>query len=424
MRDHDLSMSASGLVSFNPRPSRRRALGLLAAGFTASALPGCSAPERGTPVSPGETTRATVLGLANERFFPAQGIGPFEQEFLAAMARRQRALGIAEAARASLRMNLLAVSGGGEDGAFGAGLLNGWSAHGSRPVFDVVTGVSTGALTAPFAFLGTAYDAQLKAVYTAIQPKDILEQRGLLKAVFDDAMADNSPLYRMIARYMNTEMLAAIAAGHREGRLLLIASTDLDQQQPVIWNIGAIAASGHPKAMETIHKVLLASAAVPAAFPPVMFDVTVDGEKRQEMHVDGGAMAQVFLYPPALARTRLQRIRQGQQVAKISAYVIRNGRLHAGWASVKRSLFNIAGRAISTMIGVSGVNDVQRIYFNAQRDNIDFNLATIEPDFTEEAPEPFDQGYMRKLYEYGERQGRDGYRWAKEPPQMRELARR
>lgn len=401
----------------------RRSLGRLAG--TAGLLgfgTGCGPVERGTAVAAHEAARATVLGIPNERFFPAQGIDPFEKEFLAAMDRNRQQRGIADAPRRALRMNLLAISGGGEDGAFGSGLLNGWSTRGDRPAFDVVTGVSTGALSAPFAFLGSDYDAQLKAVYTSVQPKDILESRGILQAMFDDAMADNTPLYRMIARYLDANMLRAIAAAYNDGRLLLIGTTDLDQQQPVVWNIGAIAASGHPSALSTIHKILLASAAVPAAFPPVMFDVTVNGQLRQEMHVDGGAVAQVFLYPPALARTRQARMRRGQDVAAVTAYIIRNGRLEPGWQPVKRKIFTIAGRAISTMIATSGVNDVQRIYFNTQRDGIDFNLAAIGSDFRDEAPEPFDQGYMRKLYDHGYRLAQAGYRWEKLPAQMRALA--
>ena len=149
-------------------------------------------------------------------------------------------------------------------------------------------------------------------------------------ALLDDAMADNSPLFKTISRYLNEEMLAAIAKGYDEGRLLLIGSTNLDAQQPVIWNIGAIAKSGHPKALDTIRRVLLASAAVPGAFPPTMFDVTLDGKPYQEMHVDGGAFAQAFLYPAAITRQRRERISQGQQVIPAVAYIIRNGRLGSG----------------------------------------------------------------------------------------------
>ena len=161
--------------------------------------------------------------------------------------------------------------------------------------------------------------------------------------------------------------------------------TDLDAQQPVIWNIGAIAKSGHPRALDTIRRILLASAAIPGAFPPTMFDVTLDGKPYQEMHVDGGAFAQAFLYPAGLTRQRRARMTRGQQVVPATAYVIRNGRLDAEWATTERSTMGIAGRAIATMIAASGFNDVIRMYNTTQRDGIGFNLAYIGSDFTQEA---------------------------------------
>lgn len=397
-------------------PTRRRVLGLAAAGGMATLLPGCAAPERGPAVPLGQAARATVLGLPNERFFPAMDGTAIEAEFAAAVRRQRLMRGLSPAAQMP-ELQLLAVSGGGENGAFGAGLLCGWTEHGTRPTFELVTGVSTGALTAPFAFLGSAYDSQLRSVYTELKADDVLAKRGLLSAaLFDDAMADNTPLFKTIARYLNEEMLAAIAKGYDEGRLLLIASTDLDAQIPVIWNVGAIAKSQHPRALDTIRRILLASAAIPGAFPPSMFDVTLDGKPYQEMHVDGGAFAQAFLYPAAVTRLRRERLRRGTAVVPLTAYIIRNGRLDPEWSMVERRTMGIAGRAISTMITASGYNDVIRMYNNTQRDNVRFNLAYIGKDFTMELPEPFDQGFMRTLFDYGYQRGRRGYDWAHQPP--------
>jgi len=183
------------------------------------------------------------------------------------MDRQQRALGVKSVAELP-EWQLLAVSGGGENGAFGAGLLCGWTAHGSRPVFDLVTGISTGGLTAPFAFLGPDYDRDLRTVYTEITPDRVLSRRGLTAALLDDAMADNAPLFEVISQYVDAKMLDLIAQGYHAGRLLLVTSTDLDAQQPVIWNVGAIAASGHPRAVDTIRRILLASSAIPAPCRP------------------------------------------------------------------------------------------------------------------------------------------------------------
>jgi hypothetical protein len=394
----------------------RRHLLRTAAGGGAALLAGCALPVRGPAVPRGDVTQASVLGLPNERFFPSHGTEAMSAEVVAAVQRQQRLLGLT-ADDLPPHMDILAVSGGGENGAFGAGLLCGWSEAGDRPTFLGVTGVSTGALTAPFAFLGTAYDAQLHAVYTDLEPADVLKPRGLIVgALFSDAMADNSPLYKTIAGYLTTEMQAAIAKGYAEGRLLWIATTDLDAQVPVIWNIGAIAASNHPRALDTIRRVLLASAAVPGAFPPTMIDVTVNGVAYQEMHVDGGAFAQVFLYPASLTRLRRERIRQGKRVPDVEAYVIRNGRLDPDWAAVDRRTLGIAERAITTMISVSGQNDIGRIYTTTQADGVGYNLAFIGADFTMVLPEPFDPGYMRALFDYGFQKARHGYDWAKQPP--------
>jgi predicted acylesterase/phospholipase RssA len=363
----------------------------------------------------GRTIQASVLGVPNERFFPLYGTDPLEVEFAAAGNRLRQARGLA--ANAPLpEVQLLAVSGGGENGAFGSGLLCGWSEHGTRPEFELVTGVSTGALTAPFAYLGSSYDPQLRAVYTELKSSGVFAKRGLTAALFDDALSDNSPLFKTISVYVDEAMLTAFAKAYDDGRLLLIGTTDLDAQHPVIWNVGAIAKSGHPRGLDTIRRILLASAAIPGAFPPTLFDVVLDGKPYQEMHVDGGAFAQAFLYPASLTRQRRVRMTRGQQVVPATAYVIRNGRLDPEWATTERNTMGIAGRAISTMIAASGLNDVLRMYNTTQRDGISFNLAYIGSDFTQKLPEPFDQGYMRALFDYGYQRARRGYDWAKQPP--------
>jgi predicted acylesterase/phospholipase RssA len=398
-----------------PGLARRHLFGLAAgSGFT-SLLSGCGVPGRGPAVPTGKAVQATVLGVPNERVFPAVSVKPLEAEFSAAVRRQRQTLGLTPWASMP-QVQLLAVSGGGENGAFGAGLLCGWSVQGTRPTFELVTGVSTGALTAPFAYLGSSYDPQLRAVYTELSPDSVLASRPITAALFNDAMTDNSPLFKTISRYLNEAMLADIATSYNGGRLLLIGTTDLDAQQPVIWNIGAIASSGHPKALDTIRRILLASAAIPGAFPPTMFDVMLDGRSYQEMHVDGGAFAQAFLYPASTTRQRQQRLRGGQKVVPAVAYVIRNGRLDADWATVERRTMSIAGRAISTMISASGYNDVLRMYANTQRDRIGFNLAYIGSDFTKELPQPFDQEFMRALFDYGYQRALHGYDWVHQPP--------
>lgn len=309
--------------------------------------------------------------------------------------------------------NFLAISGGGDDGAFGAGLLIGWTARGDRPEFAVVTGISTGALSAPFAFLGPEYDDELKQVYTETSSGDIFNKEPIVALLSGDAVTDTTPLKRLIARYVDDKMIGLIAEEYDKGRLLLIATTNLDQARSIIWNIGALAKSNDPRAKELIIEVLRASASIPGAFPPVMLDVTVDGKRYEEMHVDGGAMAQVFLYPPSLRLKALERVRPKH---KDVAYIIRNGRMFRAEASVKRQTLAIAGQAISTMTAANGVNDLYRIYLTTQRDGVDYNLAVLEDEFDTPYVGPFDKTYMNTLFNYGYRKGVEGYAWRKVPP--------
>ncbi len=313
----------------------------------------------------------------------------------------------------------LAISGGGDDGAFGAGLLAGWSARGDRPQFAIVTGVSTGALSAPFAFLGPEYDAQLKSIYTETSAGDIFVKRSLLSAVADDALADSAPLRARIASFVDNRMVQRIAEEYAKGRLLLILTTNLDQGRSVVWDIGAIATSNQPGARQLIVDVLLASAAIPGIFPPVMINVAVDGKPYQEMHVDGGATAQSFLYPPSFSlKAKLKEL--GITNGKREAYIIRNGRLYRPEENVERQTLKIAQQAISTTIASSGVNDLYRMYLTTQRDTVGFNLAYVEGDYALPYKGPFDREYMNALYAHGFEVGKGGKEWHKLPPGYQE----
>ncbi|APG28989.1 patatin [Syntrophotalea acetylenivorans] len=308
----------------------------------------------------------------------------------------------------------LAISGGGDNGAFGAGLLNGWTATGNRPEFKLVTGISTGALIAPFAFLGPQYDDTLKEVYTNISGQDIAKPRNILAAIFSDAMADNAPLWRLLEKHITREMLDAIAAEYlSRGRLLLVGTTDLDAQQPVIWNMTKIAASDDPKALKLFRTIMIASAAIPGAFPPVLIDVTVDGKHYQEMHVDGGATNQVFVYPPSI---HIEEVQAATHQRERMVYVIRNSRLDPEWSQVERRTLSIVGRAISSLIQTQGIGDLDRIYLIAKRDEADFNLAFIPATFDAPHEEEFDTEYMRQLFEVGYEMAAKGYPWHKAPP--------
>jgi len=373
---------------------------------------GCAYPSRMAAVPDNLTTKATVPGITNVRYWMDGDPKLLLREAQAAMGREREFL-VRSGHRGPVpEADGLVVSGGGDNGAFGAGLLIGWTAAGNRPTFKIVTGISTGALIAPFAFLGPDYDEQLKSVFTEVSAKDIFEERGVLAALYNDAMADTAPLWKLVESYINEEMLRAIAKEYQKGRLLFVATTNLDARRPVIWNMGAIAESRHPKALRLFRSILVASAAIPGAFPPVMFDVEVGDQRFQEMHVDGGAMAQAFLYPPSLHVDD----KQMKVHRKRKAYIIRNARLDPNWASVERRTLDIAGRAINSLIHTQGIGDLYKLYLITKRDGIDFNLAFISPDFKVEHKEPFDTNYMRKLFDHGYKLARKGYPWQKYPP--------
>lgn len=381
---------------------------------TALGVAGCSLPTRLDAVPAEIQAKASVEGMPGVRYWADGDPDDFLRDSLQSVRRERELLRQAGHRGALPPAEFLAISGGGEDGAFGAGLLLGWSAAGTRPRFKGVTGISTGALIAPFAFLGPDYDEKLKEVYTTITSKDILEQRGFLAAITNDAMADTSPLRKLVQRIFDQSMLDAIADNHEKGRILLIGTTNLDARRPVIWNVGKIAATRHPKALELIQTLLVASAAIPGAFPPVMISVEADGRTFEEMHVDGGATAQVFVYPPGF------NVRTASEQAGITRqrrlFIIRNARLDPDWAQVERKTLSIANRAVSSLIQTQGVGDLYRIYIAAQRDGIDFNLAYIPETFKTPLREPFDPVYMNALFKVGYDLAANGYPWAKTPP--------
>lgn len=372
---------------------------------------GCSAPERLPAVPAVSTTRASPIPATSIRFLVSRETQTFAAEATELFEKERAHLASQGHSGPLPPAHYLAISGGGDNGAYGAGFLNGWTAAGTRPEFKVVTGVSTGALIAPFAFLGPKYDYVIERVYTTTSQSDIFDKRGLLKGVMSDGMADSSPLGALIAEYATRELLDAIAAEYAKGRALLVGTANLDSLEPVVWNMTAIAASQDPGAVELFRRILLASASIPAAFPPVMIDVTLEGTTYQEMHVDGGTMAQVFFYPPSADLRQLEAIER-QRVL----YVIRNARLDPDWASVERRTMSIATRAIASLTRTQGIGDLYRIYATTQRDGIDFNLAFIPPTFETPHEEEFDTSYMQALYRTGFDLARAGYRWEKFPP--------
>jgi predicted acylesterase/phospholipase RssA len=381
--------------------------------FIAALMSGCSTISRlpAVPIENGAADRS-ILGVANARIF----VDTEPQKLAEEIARMHRAQTAAAGGRLLGDVNLLALSGGGEYGAFGAGILVGWSERGDRPRFDLVTGVSTGALIAPYAFLGSRYDDALRRVYTTVDTSDVIARRPLPSILGGDAVLDTAPLARLIDDNLSDEMIAQIGQGYREGRLLLVGTTDLDRGQPVIWNVTALAASGHREAPALIRRILLASASIPGAFPPVMFDIHRNGQVFQELHVDGGTTSQAFLYP---ANLPLRDAPVAARRRRAVAWIIRNGRPAEPPEEVQRGLLPIAGRSIPVLISSNGIGDMYRMYAIARRDGIDYNLAYITDAFSRRPARPFEREFMIELFEHGRTQLRNRASWARHPPGFR-----
>ncbi len=308
-----------------------------------------------------------------------------------------------------VELSFLALSGGGADGAFGAGLLNGWTEHGTRPEFEVVTGVSTGALIAPFAFLGPEWDDELEEVYTTMTTESLLVPQILQGLIGGAALTNSLPFRRTIEKYATEEMLHSIAAEHRNGRRLFVGTTALDAARPVVWNIGAIAESGVPGSLKLFHDILQASASIPGAFPPVLIEVEIDGKRYNELHVDGGVTSQVFAYPAQIESGDFDRVLPLE--IKRTVYVIRNSTLRPSYENVRPRLLPLTRRSIGVLIAYQGIGDLYRIASRSKRDGIGFKLTSIPETWDLEREEVFDPVYMTALFEFGEQMARVNIPW-------------
>lgn len=347
---------------------------------------------------------------------PADDNGPIETELLRSLVDRTKTANAAPdpAARPG---KFLALSGGGMYGAYSVGVLNGWTAAGTRPRFDVVTGVSTGALVATYAFLGTEYDATMAQLYTTVTDRDIYRKRPRPALLFSDAAASSEPLKRLIEAQVDDAIIAGVARGHAEGRRLYVGTTNLDTRRLVVWDMGAIAASGRPDAKELYRTILLASASVPGFFPPVPIGVEVNGRPYTELHADGGATTGVFLRASTLHVDQAA-LRAGRQpLAGSDAYVIIAGKLYADPAVTDRRALRVAESALTSVVSSQTRGELFRIYALCLLGGMNYHLAAIPEDFAV-SPDAmgFDPAEMRRLYAAGYDAAAGGRAWRDTPP--------
>jgi predicted acylesterase/phospholipase RssA len=308
----------------------------------------------------------------------------------------------------------LALSSGGADGAFGAGFITGLDATHQRPNFTIVSGISTGALMAPFVFLGPQYDPTLERLYTDGYAQALVKDASFFNALIGNALVDSDKLGRFIAQYVDQSVLDAVAAEHRRGRRLLIVTTNIDQQRSVIWDMGAIANSHSPNALKLFRQVLAASASVPALFPPRLIDVESGGRAFQEMHVDGAAIRQVYVAPDAV-------IYGGAGAAGIKdLYILVNNKIDPTFKVVENGTVSVAARGLSTVLKREGRNNVLSSYTYAATHGVGYHIAFIDADAPEppsgDASEQFSTAYMKELFARGEARGRLASPWMSHPP--------
>lgn len=376
-------------------------------------ISGCASVRHAVPV--GMLSKTRVYGMQDIRAFGGIPSDSFKKDFLSLL-ESERSKGPSFFNSGIIHVySMLAISGGSANGAYGAGLLNGWSKEGSRPEFKVVTGISTGAIIAPFAFLGSSYDDRIKDFYTQYSTKDIA-----IPGLSNNSLASVKPLKRLIEKYADKQLLEEIAAEHKKGRRLYVGTTNLDAQRLVIWDMGKIASVGDDKALKLFRKIILASASIPIAFPPVYFSVEVGDEVYDEMHVDGGTTKQVFFVYDVLQGFDNAFKESGIDVSKIkyNIYVIRNGYVDPIWKEVPDRLSSIVERSIDTMTNAQGSGDLYQLYVFAKASKGNFNLAYIPADKVYDSKEPFDPCVMHKLFELGFEEALHGYPWKKMPPGM------
>jgi hypothetical protein len=403
------------LFRFAPGDARQRRFPIAASlllGLLALLTSGCASLVHRDPVPEPLLAEARVPGLGNVRYWGDEVPADVATEL------KRHLPGISKLAesppeRGRPVVNYLALSGGGDDGVFAAGLLAGWTKSGRRPRFEVVTGISAGALTAPFAFLGPTYDKELEAMWTGHASSDIITPQPLA-ALLGNALADTEPLANLIAHYVDRRFLDTVAQEYRKGRLLLIGTTNLDAQRPVVWNMGEIALSSHPEAVTLFRQVLLASAAIPVAFPPVHIQVEAGGKVRDELHVDGGTTRKVFIAPLQLSLRSLDPLHTAPPLHRF--YIIANTKLNPEWKPSGEDLIAIAQSSLAAIDKSHLAGDLFRLYLLAKREGADFNLAAIPSNFTQKPTELFDPSYMHALFETG--YAHRGSHWQKRPPEF------
>lgn len=380
---------------------------------------GCSSAPPRQPIPRDLVTTADIPGFENIRFYGDVYTPAFDKWLV----EKDRAVAAAVAdgrmPKAATYADFLALSGGGDKGAFAAGLLKGWSDRGDRPSFEGVSGVSAGALAAPFVFLGPSYDSALNNIYTELGAESFFRSRGVF-GFFHDALNDTAPLKGIILKYATDAFLDSIGREYELGRRVFVLTTNLDAQRPVIWDLSAIAASKNPGRRELFAKVLLASSALPGLFPPVEIPVVAkDGKTYTELHVDGGVSAEMLFAPPEVNILKVEDMFFKSRRTR-SLYVIENGQITPDYETPALKLLPLAQRSVQTLVKFQIVADLRALERVSKANNTTFQFQAIPITFDPVSPKLFDRVYSKKLYEAGQVVGSSGQWFTKteESPEL------
>jgi hypothetical protein len=374
---------------------------IVGAAALALILSGCSETPRAT-YRPEDARAATIGSFDNIRTYLDAPLGKHGEDAARWMP--------ADAGKA---INVLMISGGGAGGAFAVGVLAAWSKAGDRPQFDVVTGVSTGALIAPYAFLGRSYDDRLVRLYTSGIASNLVEMKWMGSGLFGTSLLKAEPLRAMVERGITPTVLAQIAAEHRKGRRLLVLTTDLDTQQAVAWNMGAIADSGRPEALKLFRDVLIASASVPGIYPAVLIKAHAGGHQFEELHSDGGSASQILTLPEELIADAGRLGTKRHQ--EVNLYVIVNNALMPEFSSTSNRTLPVMARAYSVLIKSQTRSALIALYGYAQRTHAHFHVASIDRQVAYSMADPFNTSYMRAVYMLGYSEMSGGRLWKDRP---------
>jgi hypothetical protein len=381
------------------------------------ACSGCATTIRHAP-SDDVSEQASVSGMQNIRAFAGKSNDAIVNDIVGLLLNQQKTGAFLD--KTPTWYNFLALSGGASYGAYGAGLLNGWSKSRTRPVFYFVTGISAGGIIAPFAFVGSKYDVKLKKFFTDYSTKDILHKKGTLPTLLGNSLASTAPLKHLIDKNVDEELLNDVAQCYKEGRRLYIGTTDLDSRRLVIWDMGKIASSGNPNALKLFRQIILASASIPVVFPPVFIQVESGGTVYDEMHVDGGISKNIFFIYDVDADLYKKALEKGIDLSKVRRrlYLILNGYTKKFSKEVPNTLAGIAQESFDLLATNKSVGEIYELYNLSSAHGTDFNLAYIPSDKPPKEKEFFDPIEMRRLFNLGFNAAENGYDWKKYPPGM------